>query len=96
MVLPSLYEGFGLPILEAFASDIPVITSNITSLPEVAAEAAILIDPYSTDDIAQAMLNIATDKALHTKLSKLGQERVKSFSWRATAEKTANIYKSML
>ena len=96
MVLPSLYEGFGLPILEAFASDIPVITSNITSLPEVAAEAAILIDPYSTDDIAQAMLNIATDKALHNKMSILGRQRVKSFSWQSTAEKTANIYKSML
>ena len=48
---PHLYEGFGLPLLEAFASDIPVITSNITSLPEVAADAAILIDPYSVDDI---------------------------------------------
>jgi|TARA_B110000208_G_C11742557_1_gene420478 alpha-1,3-rhamnosyl/mannosyltransferase len=96
MVFPSLYEGFGLPILEAFASDIPVITSNITSLPEVAAEAAILVDPYSIDDITQAMLNIATDKALHSKLCILGQHRVKRFSWQTTAEETANIYRSML
>ena len=96
MVFPSLYEGFGLPVLEAFASDIPVITSNITSLPEVAAEAAILIDPYSVDDITQAMLNVATDKALYSKLCILGQHRVKRFSWKTTAEKTANIYRSML
>ena len=96
MVFPSLYEGFGLPLLEAFASDIPVITSNITSLPEVAADAAILIDPYSIDDISQAMLNIATDDALQSKMRILGQERVKSFSWRNTAEQTASIYRQML
>ena len=96
MVFPSLYEGFGLPLLEAFASDIPVITSNITSLPEVAADAAILVDPYSIDDISQAMLNIATDDALQSKMRILGQERVKSFSWRNTAEQTASIYRQML
>ena len=96
MVFPSLYEGFGLPLLEAFASDIPVITSNITSLPEVAADAAILVDPYSIDDISQAMLNIATDDALQSKMRILGHERVKSFSWRNTAEQTASIYRQML
>ena len=95
MVFPSLYEGFGLPVLEAFASDIPVITSNVTSLPEVAADAAILIDPYSVDDITHAMLNIATDKRLHKKLCELGRQRVKTFSWLKTAEKTAGIYKLM-
>ena len=96
MVFPSLYEGFGLPVLEAFASDIPVITSNITSLPDVAADAAILIDPYSVDDISHAMFSIATDKILHKQLCGLGRERVKSFSWLNTAEKTAGIYKLML
>ena len=96
MVFPSLYEGFGLPVLESFASDIPVITSNITSLPDVAADAAILIDPYSVDDIAHAMLKIATDKILHKQLCELGRERVKNFSWQKTAEKTAGIYKLML
>tara|TARA_B110000259_G_C13996293_1_gene394526 strand:- start:235 stop:1347 length:1113 start_codon:yes stop_codon:yes gene_type:complete len=95
MVFPSLYEGFGLPVLEAFASDIPVITSNVTSLPEVAADAAILIDPYSVDDISHAMLTIATDKILHKKLCRLGRQRVKNFSWLKTAEKTAGIYKLM-
>ncbi len=87
MVFPSLYEGFGLPLLEAFASDIPVITSNITSLPEVAADAAILVDPTPIDDISQAMLNIATDDALQSKMRILGQERVKSFSWRIQQNK---------
>ena len=96
MVFPSLYEGFGLPLLEAFASDIPVITSNITSLPEVTADAAILVDPYSIDDISQAMLDIATNSDLQLKMRILGQERVKSFSWRHTAEKTASIYRQML
>tara|TARA_B110000208_G_scaffold45915_1_gene60898 strand:- start:280 stop:1392 length:1113 start_codon:yes stop_codon:yes gene_type:complete len=96
MIFPSLYEGFGLPVLEAFASDVPVITSNITSLPDVAANAAILIDPYSVDDIAHAMLRIATDKILHKQLCELGRERVKNFSWQKTAEKTADIYKLML
>ena len=96
MVFPSLYEGFGLPVLEAFASDIPVITSTITSLPEVAADAAILIDPYSVDEITHAMLNVATDTALVKQLRILGQQRVKAFSWQNTAEQTATIYKSMI
>ena len=96
LVFPSLYEGFGLPVLEAFASDIPVITSNITSLPDVAADAAILIDPYSVDDISHAMFRIATDKILHKQLCGLGRVRVKDFSWLKTAEKTAGIYKLML
>tara|TARA_B100000795_G_scaffold213854_1_gene167530 strand:+ start:5738 stop:6850 length:1113 start_codon:yes stop_codon:yes gene_type:complete len=96
MVFPSLYEGFGLPVLEAFASGIPVITSNTTSLPEVAADAAILVDPYSVDEISQAMLDIATNTALHKKLRILGQQRVKVFSWQDTAEQTSMIYRMML
>ncbi len=96
MVFPSLYEGFGLPVLEAFASDIPVITSNTTSLPEVVVDAAILVDPYSVDEISQAMLDIATNTALYEKLRILGQQRVKVFSWKSTAEQTAGVYKSML
>ncbi len=92
LVFPSLYEGFGLPVLEAFASDVPVITSTVTSLPEVAGDAAILIDPYSTDDISQAMLDIASDSTLHAQLKKRGRQRVKTFSWQNTAEKTTDIY----
>jgi len=96
MVFPSLYEGFGLPVLEAFASNTPVISSNLTSLPEVAADAAILINPYVVDDIAQAMETVAQDEALRQDLQQKGAERVKQFSWEMTAQKTMQIYKTLV
>jgi len=95
MVFPSLYEGFGLPVLEAFASNTPVISSNLTSMPEVAADAAILINPYEVDDITQAMETIAQDGALRQCLQQKGVERVKKFSWEMTAQKTMKIYKTL-
>ncbi len=96
LIFPSLYEGFGLPILEAFAANTPVISSNVTALPEVAGDAAILIDPYSTESIADAMQKIATDNALKDDLQSKGQERVKVFSWKNTAEQTQQVYQRLL
>jgi len=83
----SLFEGFGIPIVEAMNSGIPVITSNTTSMPEVAGEAALLVDPHSIKDIANAMENIAISKELRQKLIDAGNIRKKDFSWDITANK---------
>jgi len=96
LVFPSLNEGFGLPILEAFAAETPVLTSNLTSMPEVAESAALLFDPYDINAIANSMLEIAENKALSNKLKKLGSERVINFTWSKTAEKTIEVYKKVL
>jgi alpha-1,3-rhamnosyl/mannosyltransferase len=89
----SLYEGFGLPILEAFASGAPVITSNLTSMPEVAKDCAILVNPVDTEDITNAMVNIAFNDNERLRLSKAGLMQAKHYSWEETARKTCEIYK---
>jgi glycosyltransferase involved in cell wall biosynthesis len=83
----SYFEGFGIPILEAFQCDTPVITSNITSMPEVAGNAAILTDPFSITTIAGAMQKIASDSDFRQKLIVAGREQRQKFSWEQTAEK---------
>jgi glycosyltransferase involved in cell wall biosynthesis len=83
----SYFEGFGIPILEAFCCDTPVITSNVTSMPEVAGNAAILADPFSVTTIAEAMQKIASDPRLREKLILAGREQRKMFSWQQSAEK---------
>ncbi len=95
-VYPSLYEGFGLPVLEAMACGTPVITSNVASLPEVAGESAILVDPYQVEEIAQAMQRVMTDHDLAKGLSRKGGEHVKQFSWLKTARETYSIYQSAM
>jgi alpha-1,3-rhamnosyl/mannosyltransferase len=94
-VFPSLYEGFGLPVLEAFASGVPVVTSNVTSLPEVAGDAALLVDPLDADAIAQAMARILDDRALAGSLRAKGAARALGFSWEACAAKTAAVLREM-
>jgi len=96
LLFPSLYEGFGIPILEAMASGCPVLTSNITSTPEVAGDAAILVDPYSVDAIAQGMLTLADNDFLRNDLRKRGFEQIKRFSWKKTAREVINVYKEIL
>lgn len=93
---PSLYEGFGLPSLEAMACGTPVVTSNVSSLPEVVGDAAITIDPYDVDELAEQMANVVTSRDLSQNLIEKGKERVDKFSWRKTAEETLKVYKSMV
>jgi len=90
-VYPSLYEGFGLPILEAMACGCPVITSNISSMPEVAGEAAILINPRKSTEIIKAIDKIINSKKLAEKLSKKGIKQAKKFSWGKTAREVLDI-----
>lgn len=86
LVYVSYFEGFGIPILEAFRCDVPVITSNVTSMPEVAGDAAILTDPFSPDSVADAMYNITLDGQLRNNLIRLGRSRRDAFSWDQTAK----------
>jgi glycosyltransferase involved in cell wall biosynthesis len=92
-VYPSIFEGFGLPPLEAMACGTPVVAGNTSSLPEVVGDAAVLIDPYDEQKIANALLRIVNDELLRLKLRKQGIEQVKKFTWRAAAEKTLQLYR---
>ncbi len=91
LVFPSLWEGFGLPVLEAMACGTPVITSNLSSLPEVAGDAAILINPYNTGEITEAMQSIANDSELRSHLSSQSITHSQQFSWEKTGKATAEV-----
>ena len=95
-VFPSLYEGFGLPPLEAMASGTPVVTSNVSSLPEVAGGAAVLVDPYSAEAIADGMYRVLTDNALRADLSRRGPLRASQFSWESSVRRVREIYGQVL
>jgi glycosyltransferase involved in cell wall biosynthesis len=90
-VFPSLYEGFGIPVLEAGACGVAVITSNTSSLPEVAGDAALLVDPHDVDAIAAAMYRLVTDDALRAELARRGLENIKRFSWEKCARETLAV-----
>lgn len=90
-LFPSLHEGFGIPILEAMACGCPVVTSNVSSLPEVAGEAALLIDPKRADELAQAMTRVVSEPKLWARLHRAGLERVKEFLWETTATLTLAV-----
>ena len=92
-LFPSLYEGFGLPVLEAMQCGTPVITSNTSSLPEVVGDAGINIDPKSEDDLCQAMIDVISNSELRNSLSNRGIERAKLFSWEKCAERTVQAYR---
>jgi alpha-1,3-rhamnosyl/mannosyltransferase len=92
----SLYEGFGLPITEGFASGLPVITSNCTSMPEVAGNAALIVDPLNTQQITEALLSLIEDTGLAQTLKDRGHIRSKIFSWKSNADKTLSIYREMI
>jgi glycosyltransferase involved in cell wall biosynthesis len=89
---PSLYEGFGLPVLEAMACGVPVATSNVSSLPEVAGDAALLIDPRDTTALCDAMERILKDTDLRATLRERGLERASAFSWEKAARETIAVY----
>lgn len=94
LVYPSLFEGFGLPIVEAFNCGCPVITSKISSMPEVAGDSAILVDPYNKEEIAEALGSLASKDTLRSSLIKKGYLRSKFFSWRKAAIDTLEVIKS--
>ena len=95
-VFPSLYEGFGLPILEAMACGTPVVSSNAASLPEVVGRAGILVDPYDANEMARAMCRVLSDKSLAQDLVKKALKQSKRFSWVQTAKETLAIYKKAM
>jgi len=95
LLYPSLYEGFGFPILEAMACGTPVITSNISSLPEVAGKAAVLVDPMDEKGLKLAIESLISDKNTYVRYQELGFARVKKFSWERCAMKTLDVYESL-
>ncbi len=92
-VFPSLYEGFGLPPLEAMASGTPVVTSNVSSLPEVAGDAAVLVDPYLPQAIADGIHTVLTDETLRRSLRQKGLARAAQFSWEQSVRRVLDIYR---
>ena len=94
-VYPSLYEGFGLPPLEAMACGTPVITSNTSSLPEVVGDAGIMVDPYDVDGLADAMYKVLGNDGLREDMIKRGLERAKIFSWEKAAKETMKVYEEV-
>ena len=95
-VFPSQYEGFGIPVLESFACNCPLVCSNSSSLPEVAGDAAEYFDPLNTEEMTSKILKVIEDDSLRARLRLLGSERLKLFSWDKTAEETIQCYKNIL
>jgi len=96
LAFPSLDEGFGIPILEAMAAGVAVITSNRSALAEVAGDAAALVDPESVDELAQALLRLAGDESLRAELIERGLERVKTRTWESAVDQTWSVYRELL
>lgn len=94
-VYPSLYEGFGLPVLEAMACGTPVVTSNVSSLPEVAGDSAWYVDPHSVESITQGIETMLNNQRLREELGRKGLERSRLFSWRNTASQILELYHSL-
>ncbi len=95
-VFPSLYEGFGFPPLEAMGCGVPVITSGISSLPEIVGEAALLVDPMSVQEISDAMVKMASSGSLRDDLRRKGLEQAAKFRWKNTAQQTLDVYHSVV
>jgi alpha-1,3-rhamnosyl/mannosyltransferase len=96
LVFASLAEGFGLPVLEAFAAQVPVVTSNTTSLPEVTGDAALTVDPLDIAALIAAMQRVIGDEALANDLKQRGLLRAQAFNWQACAASTVGVYREAL
>jgi glycosyltransferase involved in cell wall biosynthesis len=96
MVYPSLFEGFGLPVLEAMACGCPVVTSNSGALAEVAGDAAVLVDPTSEEAIADGIRLLWTDAELRERLAFRGSQRAAAFTWEGAARATSAVYREAL
>ncbi len=94
-VFPSLYEGFGMPVLEALASGTPVVTAKTTALPEVAGDAALLVDPEDAVELRMALMRLVRDEALRGELREKGLSRAKGFTWDRTARETLAVYREV-
>ncbi|MCX6730431.1 MAG: glycosyltransferase family 1 protein, partial [Candidatus Roizmanbacteria bacterium] len=94
-ILPSLYEGFGIPLLEAMAHECPVISSFSSSLPEIGGEACLYFDPKNSNDLVEKMNSITTNKELVARLITLGKKRIELFSWEETGKNTLHILQSI-
>src|SRR4030066_60812 len=96
LFFPTLYEGFGLPVLEAMACGIPVVSSNNSSIAEVSGDAAVLVYPANLKEMAEALGKVLAETSLRKRMISLGLERAKIFTWKKTAEKTLRIYQELL
>ena len=96
LVYPSLWEGFGLPVVEAMACGCPVITSTVSAMPEVAGGAAVLVDPTATDALAAAIERVWTNEGLRRELAERGRERARLFTWERTARETVAVYERVV
>jgi len=93
---PSRYEGFGLPVLEAMRCGAPVVTTNVSSMPEVAGDAAVLVDPDDVAGLAEALVRVANDRALARELARRGRDRAGRFSWERCARETLAVYEQVV
>ena len=93
---PSLDEGFGMPLLEAMAAGTPIVTSNRSALPEVAGDAALLVDPEDTAALAAALRQLTGDAALREDLARRGKARVETFTWEKAVRETWDVYRNVL
>lgn len=96
LVMPSLYEGFGFPVLESMAAGTPVVASNIASLPEVAGDAAILVSPHDVEGLANAIADVLVNPSLAEELRSKGLSRAQQFNWQRTAAETVQVYRSVV
>jgi glycosyltransferase involved in cell wall biosynthesis len=93
LVFLSLYEGFGLPLIEAMACGTPIIASNTSCIPEIVGDAGVLVNPYNVEEVASALLNLAEDPELKAELSSKGIQRAGRFKWEHTIRKTIEVYR---